>query len=91
MGQQNIRVNALSAGPVKTVSAQGVGDFDQMLALYEGVAPMRRNITAEEVGKSGLFLLSDLSSGVSAEVLHVDCGFSKMGAPPADFAEKAGD
>lgn len=87
LGPGGTRVNAISAGPVKTVSAQGVGDFDQMLSLYESVAPMRRNITAEEVGKSGMFLLSDLSSGISAEVVHVDCGFSKMGAPPADFAD----
>ena len=76
-----------------TVFSAGVHDlesanarFDQMLALYENVAPMRRNITADEVGKTGMFLLSDLSSGISAEVVHVDCGFSKMGAPPADFA-----
>lgn len=89
LGPGGTRVNAISAGPVKTVSAQGVGDFDQMLSLYESVAPMRRNITAEEVGKSGLFLLSDLASGISAEVVHVDCGFSKMGAPPADFADAA--
>ena len=87
LGPGGTRVNAISAGPVKTVSAQGVGDFDQMISLYEHVAPMRRNITAEEVGKSGMFLLSDLSSGISAEVVHVDCGFSKMGAPPADFAD----
>lgn len=89
LGPGGTRVNAISAGPVKTVSAQGVGDFDQMLALYEGMAPMRRNITAEEVGKTGMFLLSDLSSGISAEVVHVDCGFSKMGAPPVDFGSKA--
>lgn len=87
LGPDGVRVNAISAGPVKTVSAMGVGDFDQMLALYDRVAPMRRNITADEVGKAGMFLLSDLASGISAEVLHVDCGFSKMGAPPADFAD----
>ncbi|MCH2210221.1 MAG: enoyl-ACP reductase [Fuerstiella sp.] len=81
LGPDGCRVNAISAGPVRTISAMGVGDFKQMLDLYSGVAPMRRNITAEEVGKSGMFLLSDLASGISAEVLHVDCGFSKMGAP----------
>ena len=86
LGPTGTRVNAISAGPVKTVSAQGVGDFDQMIQLYDRMSPMRRNITAEEVGKTGMFLLSDLSSGISAEVVHVDCGFSKMGAPPADFA-----
>lgn len=87
LGPQGVRVNALSAGPLKTVSAQGVGDFDQMLALYKGMSPMRDNIDMEDVGKSGMFLLSDLSSGVSAEIMHVDKGFNKMGAPPADFGD----
>lgn len=88
LGPDGTRVNAISAGPVRTISAMGVGDFKQMLDLYSGVAPLRRNITAEEVGKSGMFLLSDLASGISAEVLHVDCGFSKMGAPPEDFGQE---
>ena len=87
LGPDGVRVNAISAGPVRTISAMGVGDFKQMLDLYEGVAPLRRNITADEVGKAGLFLLSDLASGITGEVLHVDCGFSTMGAPPADFAK----
>jgi len=87
LGPGGTRVNAISAGPVRTVSAMGVGDLKQMLELYGNVAPLRRNITAEEVGKSGMFLLSDLASGISAEVLHVDCGFSKMGAPPKDFGQ----
>ena len=89
LGPSGTRVNAISAGPVRTVSAMGVGDFKQMLDLYDGVAPMRRNITADEVGKMGMVLLSDLSSGVTGEVVHVDCGFSIMGAPPADFMTKA--
>lgn len=89
LGPEGVRVNAISAGPVRTISAMGVGDFKQMLDLYEGVSPMRRNITADEVGKMGMVLLSDLSSGVTGEILHVDCGFSIMGAPPADFAAKA--
>lgn len=87
LGPGGVRVNAISAGPVRTISAMGVGDFKQMLDLYDAVAPLRRNITAEEVGKAAMFLLSNLASGISAEVLHVDCGFSKMGAPPVDFAE----
>lgn len=90
LGPDGVRVNAISAGPVRTISAMGVGDFKQMLDLYEGVAPLRRNITADEVGKAGLFLLSDLASGITGEVLHVDCGFSTMGAPPADFAKGSG-
>ncbi len=85
LGPAGCRVNAISAGPLRTISAMGVGDFKQMLDLYSGMAPLRRNITAEEVGQSGMFLLSDLASGISAEVLHVDCGFSRMGAPPANF------
>lgn len=89
LGPEGVRVNAISAGPVKTVSAMGVGDFDDMLNLYAGISPMRRNITADEVGKTGMALLSDLSSGITGEVLHVDCGFSIMGAPPADFFQKA--
>jgi enoyl-[acyl-carrier protein] reductase I len=88
LGPDGTRVNAISAGPVRTISAMGVGDFKQMLDLYDAVAPLRRNITADEVGKAGMFLLSDLASGISAEVLHVDCGFSKMGAPPADFGQE---
>lgn len=86
LGPDGVRVNAISAGPLKTVSAQGVGDFDQMLSLYAAVSPMRDNINMDDVGKSGMFLLSDLASGITAEVVHVDKGFSKMGAPPADFA-----
>ena len=86
LGPGGCRVNAISAGPVRTISAMGVGDFKQMLDLYSSVAPLRRNITVEEVGHSGMFLLSDLASGISAEVLHVDCGFSRMGAPPTNFA-----
>lgn len=89
LGPDGVRVNAISAGPVRTISAMGVGDFKQMLDLYEAVAPMRRNITADEVGKVGMFLLSDLASGITAEVVHVDCGFSKMGAPAVDAGAAA--
>lgn len=84
LGPQGFRVNGLSAGPLKTLSSSAVGDFDEMLKLYEVMAPMRRNITKEEVGKTGLYLLSDMASGVTGEVLHVDAGFHVMGAPPAD-------
>lgn len=84
MGPSGIRVNAVSAGPVKTISASGVGDFRQMLKLYETFSPLRRNITDVEVGKTGMFLLSDLASGITGETLHVDSGFNVMGAPPLD-------
>lgn len=84
LGSQNIRVNALSAGPIKTLSSSAVKDIDQMFKLYESAAPMRRNVDGPEVAKSALYLLSDLSSGVTGETLHVDAGYHVMGAPPAD-------
>lgn len=85
LGPSGLRVNALSAGPLKTLSSSAVGDFDVMMKLYQGMSPMRRNISMEEVGKTGLFLLSDHASGITGETLHVDAGFHVMGAPPADM------
>jgi enoyl-[acyl-carrier protein] reductase I len=79
LGPKGIRVNALSAGPIKTLSAKGVGDFSTMLAHSRDKAPLQRNVTSEDIGAAGLFLLSDLSSGVTGEVLHVDCGYSIIG------------
>ena len=88
-GPEGKRVNAVSAGPVKTVSASGVGDIKKMFQLYETFSPMRRNITAQEVGRSSMFLMSDYASGISGEVLHVDAGYHCVGAPPLDaFDEK---
>ena len=87
LGPQGFRVNALSAGPLKTLSASAVGDFDKMLKLYSSFSPMRRNVTHDEVGKAGLFLLSDLASGITGETLHVDAGYHIMGAPPIDLHE----
>lgn len=87
LGRDGIRVNALSAGPLKTLAASAVGDFSQMVKLYETFSPMRRNITHEEVGKAGAFLLSDHASGITGETLHVDCGYHIMGAPPEDAAD----
>jgi enoyl-[acyl-carrier protein] reductase I len=80
LGPRGIRVNALSAGPLKTLagSAAGVGD---MLGLYQHMAPLGRNITHEEVGKTGAFLLSDLSDGITGEILHIDGGYNAMGSP----------
>ncbi len=80
LGPRGIRVNALSAGPLKTLAgtAAGVGE---MLHLYEKMAPLGRNITHAEVGRTGMFLLSDLSSGVTGEILHVDGGYNAMGSP----------
>ena len=80
LGPRGIRVNALSAGPLQTISGRGAG-VDQMLGLYEAMAPLGRNITHEEAGKCGTFLLSDMSSGVTAEILHLDGGYNAMGSP----------
>jgi enoyl-[acyl-carrier protein] reductase I len=91
LGPRKIRVNAVSAGPVKTLAASAVGDFDDLAGLYVAVSPMGRNITREEVGASGMFLLSDLASGITGEILHVDCGYNVMGSPGrAIKAAKAG-
>jgi len=81
LGPKKIRVNAVSAGPVKTLAASAVGDFDKLAGLYEMASPMDRNITREEVGATGMFLLSDLASGITGEILHVDCGYNVMGSP----------
>ena len=80
LGPSGIRVNAISAGPLKTLagSAAGVGE---MLKMYEHVAPLGRNINHEEVGKTGLFMLSDMSDGITGEVLHIDGGYNAMGSP----------
>ncbi|MBV8554120.1 MAG: enoyl-ACP reductase [Planctomycetaceae bacterium] len=91
LGPKQIRVNAVSAGPVKTLAASAVGDADKLAGLYEAVAPLGRNITREEVGAAGMFLLSDLASGITGEILHVDCGYNVMGSPGrAIEAAKAG-
>jgi enoyl-[acyl-carrier protein] reductase I len=91
LGPKNIRVNALSAGPVKTMAATAVGDPEKLAALYEAVSPLGRNIKREEVGAAGMFLLSDLASGITGEILHVDCGYNVMGSPGrAIEAAKAG-
>lgn len=84
LGPQGIRVNALSAGPIKTLSSSAVKDIDLTFKLYEAAAPLRRNIDGPEVAKTALFLLSDLSTGMTGETLHVDAGYHVMGAPPVD-------
>ncbi len=80
LGPRGIRVNALSAGPLKTLASSAVGAGD-MLRLYELMSPMGRNITHEEVGNAGAYLLSEMSSGVTGEILHVDAGYNMMGSP----------
>ncbi|MDT7780665.1 MAG: enoyl-[acyl-carrier protein] reductase [Acidobacteriota bacterium] len=78
LGKQNIRVNALSAGPINTLAARGVGNMNVMLRHHAERAPLRRNVEAREVGNAALFLLSPLASGITGEVLHVDCGYNIM-------------
>lgn len=79
LGPKNIRVNAISAGPIKTTSARGVRDFSTMLAKVEERAPLRRNCTPEEVADTAVFLASDLGRGVTGNVMYVDAGFQIMG------------
>ncbi|MVA19681.1 enoyl-ACP reductase FabI [Agrobacterium vitis] len=84
MGKRGIRVNAISAGPIKTLAASGIGDFRYILKWNEYNSPLKRNVTTDEVGTSGLYLLSDLSSGVTGEVHHVDCGYHTVGMKAVD-------
>lgn len=77
--EKNVRVNAISAGPVQTLSAAGVSDFDKILRHYPNKAPLHRNIRPAEVGSSALYLLSDLAGGVTGEIHYVDCGYSIVG------------
>lgn len=79
-GPRNIRVNAISAGPMRTLAGTGAG-VDEMLILYQQMAPLQRNVTHEEVGRVGGFLLSEMSSGITGEILHIDAGFNIMGTP----------
>jgi len=84
LGKKAIRVNAISAGPLKTLAASGIGDFRFILKWNELNAPLRRNVTLEEVGNSGLYLLSDLGRAVTGEIHHVDCGYHMIGLAAVD-------
>jgi enoyl-[acyl-carrier protein] reductase I len=81
MGPNQIRVNGISAGPIRTLAASGIKDFRKMLDQNAKIAPLRRNVTIEEVGNAAAFLCSDLASGITGEILHVDCGYSTVGIP----------
>jgi enoyl-[acyl-carrier protein] reductase I len=81
LGPDGVRVNAISAGPVRTLAASGIAGFKQMYGAFDEVAPMRANITPEDVGRSAVYLASDLSSAVTGEILYVDGGFNIMGVP----------
>ncbi|GAA0570552.1 enoyl-ACP reductase FabI [Craurococcus roseus] len=89
LGTAGIRVNAISAGPIKTLAASGIGDFRYILKWNQLNAPLRRNVTIEDVGGAGLYLLSDLGSGVTGEVHHVDCGYHVVGMKNPDAPDIA--
>jgi len=89
LGPAGIRVNAISAGPIKTLAASGIGDFRYILKWNELNAPLRRNVTIEDVGGAGLYFLSDLSSGVTGEVHHVDAGYHLVGMKQEDAPDIA--
>jgi enoyl-[acyl-carrier protein] reductase I len=89
LGAKNIRVNSISAGPIKTLAAMGIGDFRYILKWNELNSPLKRNTTIEDVGGAGLFLLSDLGSGTTGENLHVDCGYHVVGMKAIDAPDIA--
>ncbi|KXV73141.1 enoyl-ACP reductase FabI [Acetobacter cerevisiae] len=93
LGRDGIRVNGISAGPIKTLAASGIGDFRYILKWNQYNAPLERNVALEEVGGAGLYMLSDLSSGVTGEIHHVDCGYNIVGMknPTAPDISVAGD
>jgi len=84
LGPQKVRVNAISAGPIKTLAASGIGDFRYIMKWNEYNAPLRRNVTIEDVGGAGVYLLSDLASGVTGEIHHVDAGYNVIGMKAED-------
>ena len=96
LGADGIRVNAISAGPIKTLAASGIGDFRYIMRWNQLNSPMQRNVTTDEVGGAGVYLLSDLSTGVTGEVHHVDCGYHLVGmknpaAPDIAIVESGGE
>ena len=84
LGGRNIRVNAISAGPIKTLASSGIGDFHYILKWSQYNSPLKRNVTIDDVGKAGMYLVSDLASGVTGEVHHVDCGYHVVGMKAVD-------
>lgn len=87
LGPEGIRVNGISAGPIKTLAAAGIGDFKKLLNAFEGSAPLRRSVTIDEVGNAAAFLCSDLASGITGEITYVDAGFSTVGIGQPNVAE----
>jgi enoyl-[acyl-carrier protein] reductase I len=84
LGRENIRINGISAGPIQTLAARGIGDFNYILKWNEYNSPLKRNVTIEDVGGAGLYMLSDLSSGVTGEIHYVDGGYNVIGMKAED-------
>ena len=91
VGHRGIRVNSISAGPIKTLAASGIGDFRYILKWNEYNSPLRRNVTIDEVGNLGLFLLSDLGSGITGELIHADAGYHSVGMVSIDTAHETAE
>ena len=91
LGEKNIRVNAISAGPIKTLAASGIGDFRFILKWNELNAPLKRNVSQVDVGNSALYLLSNLGSAVTGEIHHVDCGYHTVGMVAVDEARNVSE
>lgn len=91
LGRNNIRVNAISAGPIKTLAASGISDFRSFLKLAEQASPLKRNVTIQDVAKTAVYLLSDLSSGVTGEILHVDSGYNSIGMFVSEVSQNSVD
>lgn len=89
LGPESIRINGISAGPIQTLAARGIGDFNYILKWNELNSPLRRNVTIEDVGGAGLYLLSDLASGVTGEIHHVDAGYNVIGMKAEDAPDIA--
>ena len=89
LGPKNIRVNAISAGAIKTLASSALGNFNKMLQINERVSPLRRNVSTAEVGKAAAYLASDLSSGTTGEILHVDSGYNILGTPVAELQNQS--
>jgi enoyl-[acyl-carrier protein] reductase I len=89
LGRENIRINGISAGPIQTLAARGIGDFNYILKWNELNSPMKRTVTIEDVGGAGLYLLSDLASGVTGEIHHVDAGYNVIGMKAEDAPDIA--
>ena len=87
LGEDGIRVNAISAGPIKTLAAAGIGEFKFMLNWNEKHSPLKKNVTTTQVGNSGMYLLSDLSGAVTGEIHYVDAGYNIMGMPAVKLDE----